>query len=227
MQSENQKTCQAPNPFSNKNCLCTIPTWNKKSARRRKPLVRLRGTGKVIYPNTCFSGKHAGNVSPKKQHNLCRHFQLVLKCRALRKCFAAMGWQITLSFGEKTMPGVWNNMIGSVVGNMCNWFNENVPPTLGKLTTDFGKMSTDFGKMSHRLWGNLSPILGKSVTGFADFVEIRRRLEEVCHRLCGNTLPILGQSVPDSATDFGEICYRFCETPFSGENKFLGKTWCL
>ena len=68
-----------PNQFSNKNCLCTIPTWNKKSARR-KPLVRLRGTGKVIYPNTCFSGKHAGHVSPKKQHNFCRHLQLVLKC---------------------------------------------------------------------------------------------------------------------------------------------------
>ena len=61
---------------------------------------------------------------------------------------------------------------------------------------DFGEMKsvTDFEEISHRFWGNLTPILRKSVRFLEKSGEIR-------HRFWGNLSPILRKSV----TDFGEI----------------------
>ena len=89
------------------------------------------------------------------------------------------------------------------------------------------KSVTDFEKMSPRLWRNLSPILGKSVTGFADFVEIRRRLEEAAtdfveirYRFWVNLSPILPPTLEKSATGFVKLRFQekanFWEKPGVG-----------
>ena len=80
-------------------CLFTIPTRNKKKHTGGNLWQDFEEPEKWYTQTPASSRKHAGDVSPEKQHNLC-HFQLALKCRALRKFIAAV-WQIPLSFWEK------------------------------------------------------------------------------------------------------------------------------
>ena len=59
----------------------------------------------------------------------------------------------------------------------------------------FKKCATDYEEIRDRLWEYLPPTLGKSVTMFRK-----------SHKLWEK-----------SATDFGKICHRFCQAPFSGK----------
>ena len=86
----------------------------------------------------------------------------------------------------------------------CKWRQQNAPspleenqPPIGLCREICDQVWGIFGAISHGLWGH--------------------------HRFWGNPSSTLGKSV----TDFGKICHRLCETPFSGQKKFLGKTWCL
>ena len=102
-------------------------------------------------------------------------------------------------FGLCVLIPNWSNNRKYVLGK--DWpcsSKQNLAPVLGnKLVRFLRKTSNGFwgNEIRHRLWGNQSPILGKSDTDF----------EEICHRFWGNLSPILGKSV----TDFGEICHRF------------------
>ena len=84
------------------------------------------------------------------------------------------------------------------------WGNEIRHRFWGNLTPILRKSVTDFEEICPGVWGNPSPILGKSVTNF----------EEICHRLRGNLSPTSGKSATDFGefvTDFGEIRHRLWE----------------
>ena len=93
--------------------------------------------------------------------------------------------------------------------------------------------------MSHRLWGNLSPTLGKIGR---QFWEIRFRgnlppnlgksatdFEKIRHRFCGHPSLTLGKSATDfreTATDFGKLRFWEKHAPLLGQSgSVLVKNW--